>query len=178
MVVLAPEPTSEPSGIQVSSVLHLKFVTYLIINNFPVLSLDAIVNFLIIVPVNIFVLLFSFFCNFLEVFESVTNAILMKRIALCKFLKNLESRWEATVAIDVEAEGWLEACWRNNLDAAVLVNFLIIIQVLDIVHWTLELLFSGSKHWHLIDFLQLSVDIFRFHQRILQSLVNQLLLLF
>ena len=102
----------------------------------------------------------------------------MKRIALSKFLKNLESRWEATVAIDVEAKGWLEAYWRNNLDAAVLMNFLVIIQVLDIVHWTLELLFSGSEHWHLINFSKLSVDIFRFHQRILQSLVNQLLLLF
>lgn len=167
VVVLAPKTTPVPARVKVCSVLNFELFAHLIVDYLPIFALDPIIDLLIVVPIDVFVLALSFFGDSLKVFECVTHAILMERLPLCQFLQDLESCWQATVAIHIETQLRLEACWRNDLDTPVLVHFFVVVQVLDVIHWAFEFFLGGSEHWHLIDLLQFVVYVFRFDERIL-----------
>ena len=81
------------------------------------------------------------------------------------------------LAIHVEGQGWLERGRWDNFNAAVLVYTLLVIQLLDVIDGVLELLLCWSEYRHLVDQVQLFVGVLSFQQRVLYSLVKQLLLL-
>ena len=167
VVVLAPEAAAVPARVEVCSVLYFELFAHLVVDYLPILALDPVVDLLVVVPVNVFVLALTFFGDSLKVLECVTHAILMERLPLCKFLQDLESCRQAPVAVHVETQLRLEAWWRNDLDTPVLVHFFVIVQVLDVIHWAFEFFLGGSEHWHLINLLQFVVYVFRFDERIL-----------
>lgn len=171
-VVLASKATAKLACVKIGCVLNLYLVADLVVNNLPILALDSIVHLLVVVPVDVLVLAFSYFGYFLKVLESVTFPILVERLTLSQLLQDLEPCRQASVALNIKTELRLETSWRNNLYAAVLAHFLFVVELFDVVNRALELLLGGPEHGHLFNFVELAVDILGLHERVLQGLVN------
>ena len=164
VVLLTAKATPELAGVKIGSVLDLDFVTNLVVDNLPVLALDSFVNLLVVVPVDVLVLSFPYLGYFLEVLEGVANSILVEGRALGQFLKHLVSCWQASIAFNIEAELGSEARWWNNLNTAILVGFLFIVQLFNVVNRTLEFFLGGPEYRHWIYLVQLVVHVFRLDQ--------------
>jgi hypothetical protein len=100
----------------------------------------------------------------------------MERFALAEFLEDLVAGGEFDGAVGVEGEGRLERRRRDDLDAAVLGSLLGLVDEVDVVDGVSELVFSGGEHGHLFDLLQVFVGIPGLNQRVLDGLIQQLLL--
>jgi hypothetical protein len=144
----------------------------------PVLGLDAIEDLVVVIPVEVLILLFFTLSNILEIFERMAVQILIERNTLGQFLKNLIPSWHFAIAVNVERERWFERFWRDDLDASILLSILLREKVLDVVDGVFELFFGRPEYLHRVYHIQIFVHVLRLHQRVLDSLVQQFLLLF
>ena len=81
-MISSTKPTTEFASIEIGSIFNLYIIAILIIDNFPVLAFDFIINLLIIVPINILIFSFALLRNSLKITECVANTILMERLSL------------------------------------------------------------------------------------------------
>ena len=172
------EPTPKLPGVQVSGVFDFIFVTDLVLDVVPVFGLDTFKYFLIVIPVKVLVLFFSTLSNILKIFESMAIQILTKRNTLGQFLKDLIPGWHFAIAVDIKSQRRSERFRRDDLDASMMVGIFMRVKILDVVDGVSELLFSRPEHRHLVYHVQVLIHVLRLHQRVLDGLVKQFLLLF
>lgn len=101
-MALHAEAASELPGVEVGGVLHFILFSDLVLDVVPVLALDMLEDNVIIGPVNVFVLFLLLSCDVLEIFESVSTQILIKRHALGQLLEDLVPCCHFLIAVDVE----------------------------------------------------------------------------
>ena len=101
----------------------------------PVILLNVLENGLVIAPVNVRIFLFPSLGDFLKLFESMSDQVLIKRDTLRKLLKNLVSGGKFCFTVYIEGERWCERLWRNYFDTAVRLSILVVVQTLDIINW-------------------------------------------
>jgi len=66
--------------------------------------------------------------------------------------------------LHVKGQRWFEGSRRDNLDASVLVHFLLMIQLLDVINRVFELFFGWPEDRHAINQVQFFVGVFGLQQ--------------
>lgn len=90
MMVSASKSAAKFTCIEVSCILNFQIFASLVINDFPILSFNLIINFWVIIPIYVIIFAFSLFGNSLKISKSMTYLILMEWLPLSKLLQYLE----------------------------------------------------------------------------------------